>query len=574
MTERDGPGLFDAPVGGIQRVFLATNRHNVLKALATRTLAPLAGYADKYYEDLLRFAPGRIPLLADGVGPDVAALVIAGEFDFPVLVEVDSAALADRDVAAFGSTPGRARVGADRWRAWAPAGPLPFHVVSAIHFRSSNDLTEFSLNDYADVRPVPQLMRVSADLFTSELAASDLTDWLGSLEVPSTVPAEALIDRRGGALLMGASAVAEDQVDAIVSLINRTAFSPVSPAVAGLASWVAGLEIPRDGPERVSAWVIADELALVDRNKVWRPPEIVEAVRHRIATTGLTNEQLETISAVLDRTGAILRSEVAFERLRSGGSSSLKALLCVLMRPEPERFASWDLEEAGADDDVQFTATALLGSLTGRARVPTSMRPPVLDDLIASWECVGVAGPDNVAPPVPTVVRDKRDGAVIVHIDGNPTPVIRATTRRRPKTLVEAGDEHEIPTAPKSGISASQVALALGSSEAMAMAVSSSEKAGLGDAITTTVRGASRTSRTEIDHDGILTITFRGSVTVERSVAPEAFIAAIQGGQIPADEVRDLVEPPPQIPQATATSKPRARRRKVSTRPDQTENAG
>ena len=68
-------GLFaDAEVESSSRVFVLTNRHNLLAMLGARLIGPRAMFS-KYYPDLLETCPGRIPLLSMGFGRELLDLV-------------------------------------------------------------------------------------------------------------------------------------------------------------------------------------------------------------------------------------------------------------------------------------------------------------------------------------------------------------------------------------------------------------------------------------------------------------------------------------------------------------------
>lgn len=559
MTDPDRPGLFDVSAKASRRVFFPTNRHNLLKALATRTLAPLAGYADKYYDDLLRFAPGRIPLVADGINEGVASLVASAEHDFPVLVEINASMLTAVDVPALGPNGGRAVVGNDGAAAWAPAGPMPFTVVSAVHFRSQADQDAFSLNEFSDVRPIGDLLSVAPDLFGSA-PTPDLQGWLEGLEPAPVGVGSDRLDRRGGALLMGISTADAIQAAVMVPLLNGSEPKASESAIDGLTDWIRGAG-PVGSADRTTMWIVVDELADVDRAKVWRPGEILASVRRRLASSSVGEEDLRRAETILERTEAIVRSDVPFERFRADGWHSLQALLLILMRPEPERFEAWDFDETGAHPEVRFLGSALLGILTGRARLPVTLRPPRLDDLIAAWECSMASSVECPAPAMPSVALVEREDEVLIEAAGQPVARLLRVMSSEGHATVHTGTNESLESyAPAdTGVSlvgssdskgnAAEVsanlikafAAALQAADGGSVAVEYATTAGLPDCTTTTLRADSRASRTEIDDTGVLNVTVRGFATVTHTLVVEAFLARIRAGQIPEDVLQRIL---------------------------------
>jgi hypothetical protein len=378
--------------------FLPTNRHNILKMLAVRAVLPVEAFADKYYDDLLTLTPGRLPLIRGGMPSDLASIVAEEEFDFPILLEIN-AEPADRPV------------GQQVGDTWCPAGPIPLPMVRAIHFRTEGELAEFEQNEYADVRPVRELHVVSPNRFAASRPIPELLDELRAVEPAALSRSIDALDRRGGALLLALLAARQPAAEALISAMRGDPTRAESPAVDGVAVWLADATtspatVSEHSEEALRAQRILTTLEGIDRRAAWRPLEIIEALRATLPVDMPEVDQ-HLIDTALSRATAILRSDEEFTGLKEGGSAALKALLLVLMRPELERLNPSELEGQGVDDDVRLLAAAMLGAMTGRSRLPVEARPILLDDLLAHWECDQLRVLDNPTPPVPDLTVER-----------------------------------------------------------------------------------------------------------------------------------------------------------------------
>ena len=547
------PGLFDEAPVSPTRVFVPTNGHNLLAAMASRLLSPLEGHPDKYYDDLLRFAPGRVPLVARGVPVDLIPFIAAEENEVPALVELDPAGFTNPEVPAFAAdaTPGSGRVGEAGWAAWAPAGPLPLAAVTQVHLRSDRDLEEFSLREFSDVRPIHDRLAVTPDLFAlEETGASALVDWLASLPVPATGGLDIRgADRRSGALLLLAMSATARQADYVVDLLNRRAPASTEEALRGVATWVLSAGDAGSAVEERIVRAVLAEFEGIDRTRMWRPTEVVRRLRSDL-TVVLDGDAAYHAELALDRADAILRSEIQFDRLREGGSPALKATLLALMRPEPERFWAWDLAETGADEEVRLVAAALVGALNGRSRLPVSIRPPALDDLLAAWECAGLAVPETpVWPPPHVSLVAGRDGAAVMAGE----VVLRALPSAEPdrERVTVTGDQPDAATIFDPAV--------LDRPAARIAAIDWASEQRWWEAFSTVIRIGARSAHIEAGGmDGALVINAVGPVSIERELHSEVFCERIAAGEVPTDVLAKI-----SAADETAPTKPRNRPRRA-----------
>jgi hypothetical protein len=377
------PTLFP-PLDSTQQTFLLTNRYNLLEYLGSRLVQPIEGFA-KYYQDLLRFCPGRIPLLTSPFPENAVALVGAeDEAAFPVALEIDSRVMgADTPEALF-----RDLRGGDM-RARAPSGSIPLTHVQGIHFRSSTELDEHRLREHENVRHADHLYRVSPDLFQgSSVDLNAMEDWLQSL--PSGKFGDLHRDRNAGAISLMANLC--PPIEIAIETVRRSLGADFAargrrPYAEWLVAVLTGVRSREPTFDETLFSAAYSLFAASDTSRTWRPAEALSKIRDAVVSP-LPSDDRTRLDAHFERIGQIVRSELRFERLRPQGSPSEKALLLALLRPDPGRFSDWSSEETGADWDVTLATAALVGALKGRRRMSVELRGPELDDFLATREAL------------------------------------------------------------------------------------------------------------------------------------------------------------------------------------------
>jgi hypothetical protein len=431
-------------------VFL-TNRFNLLEILSSGLITPRAAFG-KYYDDLLARAQGRIPLFQAPLSPDLTGRVSSrDDTSFPVALEIDPAGLARAPVTALtndGATdsvvlePGRAKI-------WAACGAIPSVVIQRVHFHSTSELEEHKLREYDNIGPGWIELTASPSLFEKgTLRADEAERWLASLQ-PIAVPSAddfAFHDRLAGARCLGVHAAPADLMDGLAVFLGSGNASTGLPH--GFPSW---LSVENTIRPRESGWrgrsteerlycSAVRVLRRINPAETWRPLQILSDVQAAVAGTQLPKKDETQLSKQFAAMGEILRNEREFKPFRSGvGSPVIKALLMILMRPEPPRLLSWPKAETGADDEVQLTAEVLGGVLQGHKRLSIDYRHPTLDRLIALTSareiCAGLR--DAFRPTAERVQLDvsvepasaKGDTTVTLKWDG--VTVVRKENRRR-----------------------------------------------------------------------------------------------------------------------------------------------
>jgi hypothetical protein len=377
-VEASGP-VFGAEAKAIRssearRLFLLTNRMNLNGILSSRILAPRESF-HKYYSDLLELSPGWVPLLAVQPTAQLVKQVVAERgAGVPVLVELSESVLNGRD----------------------PDSPVTYvraallSDVVAIHFREERSLREHRARGYSNVHPYEDLLRVSAELFTS---ASEAEFPIGAPEDGAAVD-WLQIDRARGAVngLLAAGDSGEGLAVAAGAL--GALRLPEGTILPRWLTWDAltGTVLPA-APE--SEAELADRLIFQtayrilgerDLTESWSPSEVLETVASEITATQPGPAAQILVDRNLRRVRELVNVERDFEPLRNPGSPyvAAKSFLMVLLRPDLGQLLDWPPEETGADHTTRAVAAVLAGRLRGLARESVKLRNRALDDLTAA----------------------------------------------------------------------------------------------------------------------------------------------------------------------------------------------
>lgn len=452
MTARvkGGATLFDPGVnakeneviGGDERqqTYVLTNRYNLLDFLSGGLITPSVAIT-KYYIDISERSPGRVPILA---APFAVRLPYdrddADETAFPVAIEIDSARMGSHPVPTFD----RAGEGACRplgyahGIVWAPSGAIPIAAAVAIHFRSDRDLHEHRARRYENISDSLVPLKVTPSLFEQARETNPaVMEWLESLVMPEEATAERFDreDRAAGSLALLSRVLPNGRSSlngfAMLFSLDRplgtnqdvgqstrkaakrpkkaggTALSSTAgTAAAGDPELPPWLLLSADGPLPATdlegrLFVAALRvLSKTDPRERWRALEVLDGVAREAHQTKLS----EALATELDRNIEPVRGIVSLQRdfrpLNTGkGLVVAKALLMVLLRPDPAKLLGWEQSASGADDSVIMTAAFLAGALWGHKRLPTDLRSPELDRSLAERAAARLGGPDAALTP-------------------------------------------------------------------------------------------------------------------------------------------------------------------------------
>ncbi len=394
------------PAAPARTLYFLTNRMNLNGILSSRLVAPRESF-QKYYADLLQTTPGWVPLLTQPpTSAQIEAVTSERGAGAPVLLEFPF------DVAPKATSGGPV--------VYVPAIALSDAV--AIHLPSERDVREHRARGYSNVHPHDGLLRVSPELFQSDVSDD------GPLSAPGTAPAVdwRSIDRiRGAVNAAFVSVTSGEQLVLAAALVGATKF----PAAVSVPTWFGWLDLDDHAepdtrpepdhtrPDHVGFRAAYDVLGDRDVSEAWSPNEVLDAVESRVREAGLADDAADAMVKNLGRVRSIVNVEVDFEPFRPSARAlvSAKALLLVLLRQELDQLLAWPDDETGADDATRIVAAVLAGRLRGLARESTELRSLALDDLTAAW-AVRVAGGGSAVLGKPQLVANSRGTSL--KIDG------------------------------------------------------------------------------------------------------------------------------------------------------------
>ncbi|MFE3318154.1 hypothetical protein [Nocardia sp. NPDC059195] len=399
VASNESDGLVVAP----PRLFVLTNRMNLVALLSSRLMAPRESFY-KYYADLLALCPGWVPIL---VGPPPALLVervvVEPGAGAPVLIEVSESVLNGQQL--------------DGPVAYARAAAMA--DVVAIHFRDEKSLREHRARRYENVFPHEDLLRVSPELFSAEPDA----------EIVIAAPARApeidwvQIDRSRGAISAAIAATESGEALAVAAGMLGASHLPEGAIVPPWLHW-PGLASEAAEPASESDAERADRLIFQaayrvlgerDRTDSWSPSEVLGAVVREVAAANPSDEVNAIVERYLGRVREIVNVERDFERFRNPDSPyvAAKALVLVLLRPDLGQLLEWPAEETGSDETTRLVAALLAGRLRGVARESVALRNVALDDHTAGWAIRTATGNASTFRVTELVADDDKTALVV-----------------------------------------------------------------------------------------------------------------------------------------------------------------
>jgi hypothetical protein len=391
--------LFPSERAANAPVLFFTNRYNLLEFLSSGLITPVAGVT-KYYPDLLELCPGRVPLVRGPLGASLLRLVSDDDpSSFPVALEINVSGVTRNVPALTSDGPAELGLGDSEAESWAVGGVIPITSVVRVHFRSERDLNEHLAREYENVPFDIVPMVASPHLFEEGVGdATTAASWLRALPEIRASEAYQLADRVAGARALALIAAPADPgfVRGVAALFGAKAKpTPKRSAEDVFPRWLTlvALRDPEGSPskgadlnEKLFRACVA-VLARTHRTASWRPLEIVGSIEQRVRGGKLNKKEEAELDRNVEPIRAILRNDRDFRPFKqNSGLDVAKALLMVLLRPEPARLRAWSSADSGASETVELTAAVLAGYLTGYKRLPTSLRDSRSDRVLAELQ--------------------------------------------------------------------------------------------------------------------------------------------------------------------------------------------
>lgn len=393
---------------------IVTNRSNVMEWLSSGLLTPRAAFG-KYYEDSLEFSEYAIPVVRAPMSGELLEIGGGTAGNFPVLAEVDADAVHWLDPAAS-----LGMLEADT-----------LSVLTALHFRSNEERSEFAAREFENVRKERAPCETSPELFggESQPTREELQRALGTASPSKPALDFRTADRLSGAQLLSlrAATASESQLENLSKRIfGKPAKRPPRKKLVHALDWLYLTEslaayAPKKNAgfdERVflaCAAVFLDQ----DRSNAWDAAAVLSEIDQTLShDDAISAENRARWSRASERIATYLRGDDPFVRFRDDKPGVEKALLLGLIRDTPEAVLSWRDEDIGAHEDDLLLAAALVGLRHGRKAMSVDLRPPSLDAALASLEVSGLRGRQIESNVTVEIRKTEMGPRLVMSLDG------------------------------------------------------------------------------------------------------------------------------------------------------------
>lgn len=403
MAKRS-PKAADSLFEARPRLVFATNRANVLPVLSSGLIRPIAAY-EKYYDDLLAYCPGLIPLWPNGVPASVVPLLSSGEQGmFPVLVELDPKLMVAKPHSSLSVDCNM--MGAETTLTNSNAlchlvsSPIPFAAIKCLHFARDDDMEDFEAREFGNVLALPPLQVTPAAFLANGPESATLIAALRAVKFTAPSASEyRRLDAAMGAVAMLSLLVPASKawLDAMAAAVSYPQLPPpqqgsVPPWLGSLVSLTLSSEVPDDSARSVDARLAHAAIELLrsaSPKDGWVETKIVAELASR-ASVGASPADAREIDSWREVVTSIARADKQAGPLEDGGSLVRRALMLLVLRCTPERIelASETVLRPGVQ--VMAVAGALSGLFHGYSRLSRDFKtracsPDVLSRLAMCW---------------------------------------------------------------------------------------------------------------------------------------------------------------------------------------------
>jgi hypothetical protein len=370
------------------RLYFLTNRMNALPVLSTGLLQPALGLS-KVYDDLFTATPGRLPLWVGPCPANIESMVSGGRDGiFPVAFEIDPKRIT---VSAAPSLSADLTVGSERLggslpdcRCILPEIAVPVSSLGHLHFRSDQELRDFVSRDFANTDLSAVKTVVSPEVFDGQPVDLDrLSASLSAVPPGARLTLDVLrsADALAGAAVMLAAELpaGREWSEAIQGLLQpnpsiRSRSAPASTIRSLLT--VCGWGQRTDAAAELDIRFVHSALShLVNCRSTagWVSSVFVDAVT-KGALEGATDAERRDIEAWAKYASEVARADRQPMPLDDSGSIIRRALIVLLLRPDPERLVKSRSSSLQPGDEVLATAALMCGAFHGLSMLSKGMK--------------------------------------------------------------------------------------------------------------------------------------------------------------------------------------------------------
>lgn len=393
------------------RLFHPTNRANLLSILSSGLIRPREGY-EKYYEDLLVYCPGRVILWYGAVPRNLEGILSPPDSGlFPVMLEINVGRLQGRDVPSLdaGMSVNSVELPAaiNDTLCLAPETVIPLVSVTAIHFRTPEEVEDFLSRGFDNVEAESMELKVSPSLFQGpDIDLSLLKSRLASLPRGCLCDPNIFqrLDSAAGATAVLAKALPESmEWLEFISQILRTedVSGPKEPRNSKyIPDWIYKVIPMILGGEpyvgrlpSAEAFLFSKAIAILrdlNMRDGFVPTDFIENIaRFESGDTDLAKWEPE-ISKWKQKATAIARNEGGIPDLDDTRGIFFRALFLFILRQEPVRILKSDASQLMPGENVRAYASLLSGLFAGYSRLGVDIRPAgdagkIFSAVVSEW---------------------------------------------------------------------------------------------------------------------------------------------------------------------------------------------
>lgn len=392
--------LFD----GRPRLVFATNRANVLPILSSGLVRPMVAY-EKYYDDLLAYCPGLIPLWPNGVPASVVPLLSSGERGmFPVLVELDPNLMmseAGRSLSLDCNVTGAdANVASNGVLCQLVSSPIPVAAVKCLHFVNKGHLEDFEARDFDNVLALTPRRVTPAAIVAGGPEPSRFIAALRAMAVPTAGAGEfRRLDAAMGAVTMLSLLLPASKawIDALANTVSYP--QPEQTQTGTLPSWLGTLValimragLPDEADRSVDLRLMHAAIGLLrsaSPKDGWVAAKVVADLASQ-ASIGATPTDAKTIEGWREIVTSVAKADKEAGALDDSGSLVRRALMLLVLRCTPERIAAASETQLRPGPQVTAVAGMLSGLFHGYSRLSRDVKmracsPEALSRLAMCW---------------------------------------------------------------------------------------------------------------------------------------------------------------------------------------------
>jgi hypothetical protein len=370
------------------RLYFLTNRMNALPVVSGGVIQPAVGLS-KVYGDLFTATPGCLPLWVGPCPSNLEPVVSGGRAGvFPVAFEIDPRRLRVKSAPSIGidDQVGTSQLDGDvpECRCIFAEIVVPISSLVRIHFRTEDELRDFSARDFANTELNVVPASVSPDIFDGPpIDVARITDVWGSSPKVGGLTAEhlRLCDALGGAVAMLSAELppGREWSAALQSLLHSRPSVKSSTRAGMIVSSLllaCGLQKHQEGMAGLDFRFLRAGLAFAlgtRSSSGWVSTTFIDAIV-KGASEGASDAEKRDIDAWSKYALEVAKAERQPLPLDDSGSVVRRALILLLLRPDPERLVKARSSGLQPGDEVIATAAILCGALFGLSMLPKSLK--------------------------------------------------------------------------------------------------------------------------------------------------------------------------------------------------------